>query len=75
MRNKERKESRIISRYLALVSGWMVVPFDDMEIPGAELGCILFEMLIGHFHGNIMWIDKVSVQVDVDLVCHWHSMM
>lgn len=64
MRNKERKESRIIPRYLALVV--MVVPFDDM----AELGCILFEMLIGHLHGNITWIDKVSIQVDVDLVCH-----
>lgn len=34
MRNEERKESRIIPRYLAWVTGRMVVPFDDMELTG-----------------------------------------
>lgn len=39
-----------------------------MEEPGAEVGCIVFEMLIRHLQGNVTWIGKVSLSGNVDLV-------
>lgn len=40
------------------------MPFNDKEETGAEIDCVLFEMIIKHLHGNITWIDQVGVQVD-----------